>query len=722
MVEVNLDGQQGRDLIEVYLEGQQAVSLSIGTRVIDSYKTIDKALSDSSVNPVENRVVTEKFKEVDSAIEDLLGYEVVEEDLSALILNGYWQMKPLGTPEDDRTSVGEVGNIVVPTKRWDGVWRSIECAVSAGEKYKITGVGSAAGRLYAIVNTDGTLVEIAPAHLSATELVLNIEQDGKLYLSCFVNGGVNAFYASRLSSRYGRFDDIHEEIDELREETEAKQNEVSAQLTSLNSLLGYQKERENLEASIIRGWWKMLVDGENIGSPGDKVTPKREADPTWRCLKYPVKAGEKYIISGTGGSGARLYSLVDTNDILQVIADPSVTKENFELNVTTDGILYCTFSASKSHSVIKEYATLQGISSQNWKRGSFEFGRTCDCDYTSPDIDRFTFPSKEERVITVNGWYDELIAEFPQYVSKENCDDVMASMGIEKPSAIASYPMYIYKFIPPRTPNASAYGATTSEVKRIKAFIVTGTHNEFMGIWDCVNAMRLVCRSWKEDKNLEELRWNAEIYIIPCLNTYGVENNIRTNENGVDLNRNAPTLDWRVQGKLGDNTYSGPEAASEYSTKVMMHYLDAIKPQIFIDHHNTDVGSGDNEGDGKNMIYTHCAEQIGLDIAGAVISQMTRKWKMRYTDTFPSIEDNPTVLFGYSSFDTIVGSIGRYATEQGSLGSTYESNWGILYKNGEYSTSNRATNTPLIATCATEGFLNYLIRSLKVYSEEIGVK
>ena len=115
-------------------------------------------------------------------------------------------------------------------------------------------------------------------------------------------------------------------------------------------------------------------------------------------------------------------------------------------------------------------------------------------------------------------------------------------------------------------------------------------------------------------------------------------------------------------------------------------------------------------------------EQIGLDVAGTVISQMTRKWKMRYTDTFPSVEDDPTTLYGYACIDDIPGSIAKYVYEQGVLGSIYESNSGILYKDGIYSVENRISNNPLVATCATEGFINYLVRFLKVYSEEIGVR
>lgn len=360
------------------------------------------------------------------------------------------------------------------------------------------------------------------------------------------------------------------------------------------------------------------------------------------------------------------------------------------------------------------------IENQN-NKGSYEFGRTCNCDYTSPTIGRWQYPEIGERVSTIYKLYDELVSEFPQYVSRENCDSVMSLSGVVKPSETADLPVYMYKFLPPTVPNSAADSLGSSDVNRIKAFILTGTHSEYMAIWDCLNAMRLVCRNWHEDSNLEELRWNADLYIIPCYNVYGVDNGTRTNENGVDLNRNAPTEDWQLMG-VDSHTYSGPSAGSEYSTKIMVHYLDSLKPQIFIDHHNTNVGVGDDEGDGKNMIYAHCAEQIGLDIAGVVISQMTRKWKMRYPETFPSNEEDPSTLFGFASFDEIPGSIGKYGCEQGTLGSTYESNVGILYDGGRYGIEYRQQNTELVSTCATEGFLNYLIRSLTVYSECIGVQ
>ena len=470
---------------------------------------------------------------------------------------------------------------------------------------------------------------------------------------------------------------------------------------------------EDITAEVGQGYFS--YSSTTIGSA---TTITKSTDGGWRCLSRTVKAGEKYYITGTGGGGARLYCVVNTDSVILTIAASSAVETNKELIIEEDGTLYCSFNKNNTYKVERKYLQSNINISETVSllaSGAYNFGRTCDFDYTAPTIGAYSLPSTG-KVATIYGWYDGLVSTYPQYVSRENCDTVMASLGVSKPSAIASLPMYMYKFIPPKAPNANGYSASASSAQMIKALVLTGTHNEFTAVWDCYNAMRLICEEWAEDKNLEELRWNAELYIIPCYNLYGSENAVRTNENGIDLNRNAPTSDWKQQGSYGDSTYSGMSAGSEYSTKVMMHYLSALKPQVFVDHHNTNVGSGTDEGEGKNMIYTHCIYQAAIDLSSVLISQMTRKWKQRYSE-FPSVESEPSVLFGYTLYDHIRGSIGKYAAEQGALGSTYESNFGILYKNGVYSTSNRQTNNAVVSTCATEGFLNYLLRSLKTYSD-----
>lgn len=344
----------------------------------------------------------------------------------------------------------------------------------------------------------------------------------------------------------------------------------------------------------------------------------------------------------------------------------------------------------------------------------FQFGLTSDGDYNCPTIPAFS-PPAGSLLSYFYGLYDALVADYPNYITKINCDTECVAAGIERPAYMNGYPIYMYKFIPSYTPNSSIITNHDTAVNRLKVYIVCGTHPEYIGIYDTYNMMRLICQEWENDKNLEEMRWNCEFYIIPCSNPYGVENAVRTNYNGVDLNRNAPSLDWILQGQ-GTVTYSGPSAASEYETKVMVHYMEEIVPEIFIDRHNSNTGSGDNLGDNKNMIYVTSRRKCGYDIGGALISQMTRKWKKKYTDVFPSNSDDDMTIFGFAQNTVERGTRAAYACDFGTLGLTAESNNGILYDHGNFGAQYRQTNTSLVCTCATEGLVNLLLRLLTFVS------
>src|SRR5690606_36692370 len=46
------------------------------------------------------------------------------------------------------------------------------------------------------------------------------------------------------------------------------------------------------------------------------------------------------------------------------------------------------------------------------------------------------------------------------------------------------------------------------------------------------------------ETNPENINNRVPWIMIPCLNPEGIETGVRTNGNGVDLNRNFPSLDW----------------------------------------------------------------------------------------------------------------------------------------------------------------------------------
>lgn len=334
--------------------------------------------------------------------------------------------------------------------------------------------------------------------------------------------------------------------------------------------------------------------------------------------------------------------------------------------------------------------------SEELKGIDYQFGIGIDCRYTTPTQEAFVIPTNENRPSGFYSLFDALVSLYPTYITKVDCDALANESGIETPSYMSGCPIYMYKFIPALTPNASA--ATESDRDVMKVMIIGGTHPEYTAIMDLWRTMTIICEDWSNDPNIEALRWNVEFYVLPCEGSYVVKSGQRTNYNGVDLNRNMPTGNWK-KANSGTSQFSGDSAASEYESKVLIEVYNQIKPNIFIDHHNANISIG------KNMVYITSLLQKGVDVGAAHISAMTNRWKSRYSDIMP--QDN--TIFGFAQFTEGAGTRGGWACEQGALGFTYESNEQIYYESG--------SNTSKVATIATDGFINFLIRVCKTYSE-----
>ena len=75
----------------------------------------------------------------------------------------------------------------------------------------------------------------------------------------------------------------------------------------------------------------------------------------------------------------------------------------------------------------------------------------------------------------------------------------------------------------------------------------------------------------------------TNLLFIPCLNKFGFEKNIRTNKNGVDLNRNFPTKNWELTEK--NEFYGGENPASEDETKFIIDVVEKFNPEIILTLH-----------------------------------------------------------------------------------------------------------------------------------------
>lgn len=91
----------------------------------------------------------------------------------------------------------------------------------------------------------------------------------------------------------------------------------------------------------------------------------------------------------------------------------------------------------------------------------------------------------------------------------------------------------------------------------------------------------VLVRRYLEICDVEKIK--NKLVFVPCINEYGRGRNIRQNENGVDLNRNYPTQNWKLTDK---NEYFGGEyPKSEKETQFLMDLIEKVKPDCILSLH-----------------------------------------------------------------------------------------------------------------------------------------
>lgn len=83
------------------------------------------------------------------------------------------------------------------------------------------------------------------------------------------------------------------------------------------------------------------------------------------------------------------------------------------------------------------------------------------------------------------------------------------------------------------------------------------------------------------EKDLVQIK--NKLYFVPCLNPDGMSRNQRQNSNGIDLNRNFPTKDWRITSRK--EYFGGSEPASEIETQFMVNILKEYKFDFILSIH-----------------------------------------------------------------------------------------------------------------------------------------
>jgi len=76
---------------------------------------------------------------------------------------------------------------------------------------------------------------------------------------------------------------------------------------------------------------------------------------------------------------------------------------------------------------------------------------------------------------------------------------------------------------------------------------------------------------------------DSNLLFIPCLNPDGMAESVRTNANGVDLNRNFPTKNWECTKK--DEFFGGEKPASEIETRFLISVIEKYEPELILTLH-----------------------------------------------------------------------------------------------------------------------------------------
>jgi len=119
----------------------------------------------------------------------------------------------------------------------------------------------------------------------------------------------------------------------------------------------------------------------------------------------------------------------------------------------------------------------------------------------------------------------------------------------------------------------------------------------------------------------------VELWIVESMNPDGQTNQVRSNDNGVDLNRNFP-YKWGPIGVPGDWQYAGTGPASEPETQAMVNFMTQLQPDITIWYHQDLFVVNPSEGR-EGRIRARYAELTGLpmgQITGGTYTGIAATW------------------------------------------------------------------------------------------------
>ena len=312
--------------------------------------------------------------------------------------------------------------------------------------------------------------------------------------------------------------------------------------------------------------------------------------------RYTITGGKTFDFSDIDGSGILVH--FDTRDSSFIISDARW------ISLPTSAVLIATLSTShtpdpylKSLYMSCPY-TVDGKDSNSEVVNEFHFPiDPLTSDYTPKTVNGTDFTEATTMAQDVYDKYDELMAEYPDFITRE-------LLGQDQSN---TFPIYKYEIKPP---------AFSLRKKLPKVILNSGLHGAKPGYGDyktMVFALYFFIKDVME--NLHDVKYNTHFVIVPIANPWGFDNNERTNSRGVDLNRNFDH-NWTLSS-VGDN-YSGASPFSEQETIILRDLIDSNKDAVF----HADIHTRGGSVNADNMLLL--LPNIGSEWVGACINAVTK--------------------------------------------------------------------------------------------------
>lgn len=256
--------------------------------------------------------------------------------------------------------------------------------------------------------------------------------------------------------------------------------------------------------------------------------------------------------------------------------------------------------------------------------------------------------------------FDDLVTNYGNYVTKN---------ALTK----GNVTLYEYVFTTGNYNSKSGERAQDNEITKPIVLIESGIHGtEKASVMSLYGLCKRLCEN---DYNLADIINFVTLKVVPIVNPSGYDADTRLNSNGVNINRNFDSSNWRQTEPGAD--YSGAAPADQYETQIIQEWLTNNTGALtFIDWHNSGytneisclLGNTDTDTMDFKKHYLFGINNI-----------------IPYWQIEREIPD--TDIYAYSGHTQTTGTAKSYGDDLDIVSFTFETSWNVNNngKNGAYS-------------------------------------